>query len=109
MKQQLIPVALLSSAFLAIAGKTTRDSDNVPTVDLHGKIVVVEPAAVKGGFRLPARRARIIVVDDKEMPLNEFIMTFCPGKPTNATCDRARRIQSIDSSSGPKETLPKGL
>lgn len=103
---------VLSSAVasgLAVGATTPRDSDGVPTVDLHGRIVETQPAAVVQGVKLDAQRQRRITVDDKEMPLLEFITTFCQGKRMNATCTRALTIRRIDNVSGPVEQLPKGL
>ena len=109
MKQHLLAVLLLSSARLAVAADTPRDPQGVPKVDVHGNIVVVKPASTSNGFRVPAQRARMISVDGKDISLQEFLQTFCQGKLANETCVRANKIRGIDSSSGPKEQLPKGL
>lgn len=94
---------------LAGAAETPRDAQGVPQTDVHGRIEVVKPATVVNGFRMPEQRARLIAVDGKEMRLAEFLRTFCLGKITNETCVRGDKIQRIDNSSGPRESLPKGL
>lgn len=102
-------IALQVVPLLAGAAETPRDAQGVPQVDVHGRIEVVKPAAVVNGFRMPEQRARLIAVDGKEMPLPEFLQTFCQGKFTNETCVRGGKIRRIDNSSGPREQLPKGL
>lgn len=91
------------------AADTPRDSDGVPQVNLHGRIVETQPASVVSGMKLDAQRQRRVAVDGKEMPLLEFIQTYCQGKRSNATCGRALAIRRIDNISGPTEVLPKGL
>lgn len=86
-------------------------NDGVPKVDIHGKIVEIEPAGIKNGFHFPAVRIRMIDVNGKPMPLSEFLNTYCVGevKEKNSICDRGQRIERVDRSSGPKEKLPAGL
>lgn len=96
---------LSTSAFAA----PQLDKDGVPVVDIHGTIVEVRAATVKNGWHLPAERQRRIKVGDREMRLHEFLLTYCQGKIQNETCARGSAIDRIDSSSGPKATLPKGL
>jgi len=86
--------------------------DGVPKVDIHGKIVTSnDPKAIEfvkqWGGHLPA--TRMIDVNGKQMPLDEFLRTYCMGKITNETCVRGTKISSIDSLSGPREDLPPGL
>ncbi len=102
-------IALLVMPLLAGAVETPRDAQGVPQVDVHGCIEVAKPATVVNGFRMPEQRVRLIAVDGKEMPLTEFLRTFCLGKITNETCARGDSIRRIDNSSGPREQLPKGL
>jgi hypothetical protein len=93
------------------------DKDGVPVVDLHGTIVTrtdarTAAAEQRAGFRIPGGAViseRMIALGDRQMPLKEFLLTYCPGKFQNATCARGNKILSIDNASGPKETLPKGL
>jgi len=51
----------------------------------------------------------MITVDGKQIPLGEFMLTYCEGKNSNEACARGRKILGFDFSSGPKEQLPKGL
>ena len=102
-------IALLVMPLLAGAAETPRDAQGVPQADVHGRIEVVKPATVVNGFTMPAQRVRLIAVDGKEVPLAEFLRTFCQGKITNETCVRGDKIRRIDNSSGPRELLPKGL
>lgn len=102
-------IALQAVPLLASAAETPRDAQGVPQADVHGRIEVVKPATVLNGFRMPEQRARLITVDGKEMPLAEFLRTFCLGKITNETCVRGDKIRRIDNSSGPRDQLPKGL
>lgn len=109
MNRLCLLIALQAVPLLAGAAETSRDAQGVPQVDVHGRIEVVKPAAVVNGFRMPEQRARLIALDGKEMPLAEFLQTFCQGKFTNETCVRGDKIRRIDNSSGPREQLPKGL
>ena len=109
MKQHNLFAVLIFSTTIAIASNTQRDSDGVPKVDIHGKVVTIFQESLKNGFHLPEVRVRMISVDDKEMLLNEFLSTFCSGKSFNETCNKAGKIQTIDSVSGPTEQLPQGL
>lgn len=111
LKHLLLLAALAAMAVpsLGIAADTPRDSDGVPQVNLHGRIVETQPASVVSGIKLEAQRQRLVAVDGKEMPLLEFIKTYCQGKRSNATCGRALAIRRIDNISGPTEGLPKGL
>ena len=109
MKQHTLLAILIFSTTIAVASNTRRDSDGVPKVDVHGKVIIIFPESLKNGFHLPEVRVRIISVDNKEMPLNEFLLKFCSGKLVNETCNKAGKIQSIDSISGPTEQLPQGL
>ena len=109
MKKHILFAILIFSTTIAIASNTQRDSDGVPKVDIHGKVVIIFSESLKNGFHLPEVRVRMISVDNKEMLLNEFLLTFCSGKSVNETCDKAGKIQSIDSISGPTEQLPQGL
>lgn len=109
MKQFCLLIAFLVMPLLAGAAETPRDAQGVPQTDVHGRIEVVKPATVVNGFTMQAQRVRLIAVDGKEMPLAEFLRTFCLGKITNETCVRADKIKRIDNSSGPREQLPKGL
>lgn len=109
MRKYFLFAVLVFSTTIATASNTPRDSDGVPKVDIHGKLIVVLPESMKNGFHLPEVRVRMISVDDREMRLNEFSSTFCPGKSSNETCSKAEKIQSIDSISGPTEQLPQGL
>lgn len=102
-------IAFLVMPLLAGAAGTPRDAQGVPQADVHGRIEVVKPATVVNGFTMPAQRVRLIAVDGKEMPLAEFLRTYCLGKITNETCVRGDKIRRIDSSSGPRDQLPKGL
>ncbi|WP_155646209.1 hypothetical protein [Burkholderia diffusa] len=104
MKKTLLAAASLVSLFLAGCG------DSVPKVDIHGKIVVTKPAGVSNGFRYPEQRARMIQLPDgKQMPLSEFLLTYCQGKDSNETCARGAKIARLDSVSGPRDQLPAGL
>lgn len=87
------------------------DSNNVPKVDIHGTIVVLKPAGYANGFHYPESRVRMIDVNGKQMPLSEFLRTYCigEGKEKNEICERGQRIEMIDSSSGPRKDLPAGL
>lgn len=98
----------LSTAFLIVA---CTQKDTVPKVDIRGKIVEIEPASIKNGFHFPAVAKRMIEVEGKQMPLSEFLKTYCVGetKEKDPTCDRGQRIEAIDMSSGPKKNLPAGL
>ena len=102
-------ITLQAMPLLAGAAETPRDAQGVPQVNVHGRIEVVKPATMVNGFRIPEQRARLIAVNGKEMPLAEFLQTFCQGKFTNETCVRGDKIRRIDNSSGPREQLPKGL
>ena len=101
-------LVFITASTLALASPAM-DKEGVPVVDLHGTIVEVTPAKVKDGWRVPASRERRIKVGDRQMPLQEFLLTYCQGKYQNATCVRGSKIQSIDNVSGPKAMLPKGL
>lgn len=88
------------------------DKDGVPVVDVHGTIIKsTDPKAIafakEWGFQVPSKR--MILVGDKQIPIREFILTYCQGKIINETCVRASKIQAIDNASGPTEKLPKGL
>ena len=109
MKTFILLAALLSATHTAFASNTERDSDGVPKANIHGRILVVEPATVKNGFRFPEKRSRMITVDGKEITLQVFLNTYCQEKITNATCVKGSSISRIDSSSGPKDKLPPGL
>jgi hypothetical protein len=60
-------------------------------------------------FAAPAMDKDGVPGVDQQMPLREFLATYCQGKYQNATCVRGSKINSIDGSSGPQATLPKGL
>lgn len=78
----------------------------VPDVDVYGKIVELKPARMEAnGFRYPAVRVRMIDVNGKQMPLSAFLKTYCLGESVK-TCEKARQIYILDSSSGPK-VLPR--
>lgn len=109
MKRFCLLIAFLVQPLLAGAAETPRDAQGVPQADVHGRIEVVKAAAVVNGFRMPEQRARLIAVDGKEMPLAEFLRTFCQENFTNKTCVRGDKIRRIDNSSGPREQLPMGL
>ena len=109
MKTLTLLSGLLAATLTAFASNTERDSDGVPKANIHGRIMVVEPASVKNGFRFPEKRSRMISVDGKEITLQVFLNTYCQGKITNATCVKGSSISRIDSSSGPKDKLPPGL
>jgi hypothetical protein len=102
-----LALVLTSASALAFAAPSI-DKDGVPVVDLHGTIVEVMAAKTKP-FHVPAVRKRMVKVGDQQMPLREFLATYCQGKYQNATCVRGSKINSIDGSSGPQATLPKGL
>jgi hypothetical protein len=109
MKSLLSALLFLSFAFDATAGL---DKDGVPEVDLHGVIVIsTDPKALKlekdYGISVPA--TRLVTVNGKQMPISEFLQTYCNGKWQNATCIRGSKIVSIDNGSGPRKTLPAGL
>ena len=109
MNRFCLSMAFLVMPLLAGATETPRDAQGVPQSDVHGRIEVVKPATVVNGFRMPEQRVRLITVDGKNMPLAEFLRTFCMGKITNETCVRGDKIRRIDNSSGPREQLPKGV
>lgn len=109
MNHRCLLIAFLVMPLLAGASETPRDAQGVPQSDVHGRIEVVKPATVVNGFTMPAQRVRLIAVDGKEIPLAEFLRTFCLGKITNETCVRGDKIKRIDNSSGPRDQLPKGL
>jgi hypothetical protein len=100
---------LICAALACGACSRTADKDGVPAVDIHGTIVEVSPAKKVNGWSVPAQRQRMIKVGDKQMPLQEFLLTYCQAKWENETCARGTKIERIDSSRGPVETLPKGL
>lgn len=102
-----INYTLLALFSLAACAK----DDGVPKVDIHGKIVEVEAAGIKNGFHFPAVKKRMIDVNGKQMPLSEFLKTYCKGEAQekNATCDQGQRIEAVDMSAGPKKDLPAGL
>lgn len=111
MKMKSILSALLFFSF-AFDAAAAFDKDGVPEVDLHGVIVTsTDPKALKFakdyGVSVPARR--LVTVNGKQMPISEFLQTYCNGKLQNATCIRGSKIVSIDSTSGPRKTLPAGL
>jgi hypothetical protein len=110
MKKLLVLFSTLLPTLTTAAPAT--DKDGVPVVDLHGTIIkTTDPQALAAaksyGFRVPSKR--MITVGSKQMSLDEFLRTYCPGKDQNSTCARGVRISLIDSSSGPVESLPKGL
>lgn len=105
---------LASLLFISFASDASADLDKegVPAVDLHGIIVTTtDPKALKWakdfGVSVPANR--LLTVGEKQMPISEFIQTYCNGKVLNLTCIKAKRIVSIDSTSGPRKTLPNDL
>lgn len=109
--KRLIPFLCMVTSTCAVAA-TSIDQDGVPVVDLHGTIVQTTDAraiaaAKRYGWRAPSQR--MISVGDRRMPLDEFLRTYCFGKPQNATCARGVAIARIDSSKGPQADLPKGL
>ncbi|WP_425952989.1 hypothetical protein [Ralstonia pseudosolanacearum] len=101
--------ALILAAPMALLPLVASAND-VPKVDIHGTIVVTKPASQRGGFDFPAERTRMIKLPDgKQMPLGQFLETYCQGKYTDETCARGSRIYRIDSSTGPRDQLPAGL
>lgn len=98
----VLPAALLTA--LALAG--CHKDDGVPKVDIHGTIVVTGNANEWTGV-IPKVRT-IHLPDGKQMPLSEFLLTYCVGKVTNETCLRGEKIQRIDFTKGPGD-LPAGL
>jgi hypothetical protein len=110
MKKLLVAFCALAS--MSVLAAPAMDKDGVPLVNLHGTIVKTTDAkalaaAKRYGFRVPSQR--MISVDEKQMPLDEFLRTYCQGKFQNETCARGISISRIDSASGPTESLPKGL
>lgn len=88
------------------------DNDGVPKVDIHGTIVESSnPKALQFAkeYGMPVPSTRMISVDGKQLPLQEFMLTYCQTKPANETCSRGHKIRSIDSTSGPRKNLPAGL
>ena len=111
MKRLLTAVLWTVTSALAVAA-TPADKDGVPIVDLHGAIVQTSDAKIiaaakRYGLRVPSQR--MIALGDRQMPLDEFLRTYCIGKFQNATCARGVAIVRIDSSKGPQANLPKGL
>lgn len=110
MKRLIALAALL--AITSLTNASDMDSDGVPVVNIHGKIELSKDekaieSSKKWGGVLP--RTRVIDVDGRWIPLAEFLYTYCQGKSQNKTCSRGVAIKRIDSISGPKEVLPKGL
>jgi len=110
--KKFLGVAILSLTLLSGCGDSSVDKDGVPKVDVHGTIVATTDAkaiesAKEWGLPIPSKR--ILSVKGKEMPIMEFILTYCQGKDSNETCARAKTIARIDSTSGPRAELPKGL
>jgi hypothetical protein len=88
------------------------DKGREPEVDLHGVIITsTDPKALEFAkdyeVSVPARR--LVTVNAIQMPISEFLQTFCNGKWQNATCIAAKKIISIDSTAGPRKTLPDGI
>jgi hypothetical protein len=104
-----------ASVPMSVLAAPAMDKDGVPIVNVHGTIVKTTDAkaiaaAKQSGFRLPhIPSQRMISVGEKQMPLDEFLNSYCQGKFQNETCARAISISRIDSISGPRESLPKGL
>ena len=103
---------LLMLTVLLCACATGIDKDGVPKVDLHGTIVESTDAKELAYFKnyggsKPARR--LVTVGTEQMRLIDFVRTYCQGKDTNETCSKAKIIQALDASSGPRKDLPKGL
>lgn len=105
-------VALLLFVISLSPCEASTDKDGVPIVDIHGTIVIINDAkalAFSKEWGMPLPQKRMIDVNGKQMPLREFLLTYCQGKFQNETCSRGSLISRIDSSSGPREQLPKGL
>gem|GEM_PF-2671188 len=111
MKIRLITILLLALSLAACDSSV--DKDGVPKVDIHGEIVETPAPKPKAAWLANAFpkviRTRIITVQDKKMPLQEFILTYCQGKSQNETCSRAMKIANLDLNGGPRKDLPKGL
>ena len=109
--KQLAALLLAAHATLSMAAPAL-DSDGVPKVDIRGTIMTTQDAkaiaaAKQWGTALP--RKRMIAVDGQQVPLQQFMSTYCQGKFRNDTCVRGGKILRIDSTSGPVEKLPAGL
>jgi hypothetical protein len=101
-------IAAVSVALTLISALTgCNKDDGVPKVDIHGTIVVTGKS---NGWTSYVPKVRMITLPNgKQMPLGEFLNTYCIGKETNETCLLGVKIQSIDSSNGPRDQLPPGL
>ena len=110
MKPIYLPIIAMFVAQPLLAANL--DKDGVPIVNIHGKIEVTsDPKAIASAkeWGFPTQRTRMIEVNGKAIPLREFLLTYCQGKPYNSTCSRGVTISRIDSLSGPRDELPKGL
>ncbi|MDD5395555.1 MAG: hypothetical protein PHE17_21235 [Thiothrix sp.] len=109
---KLYSVVLLLLTIGSPAFAENVDKDGVPNVDIHGKIIITtneKAIAYSKEWGLPIPRTRMINVNGKQIPLKEFLLTYCQGKFQNETCARGSKIRGIDFSKGPIEQLPKGL
>ena len=109
--KKILGLIFVTTSTFALAAPVL-DKDGVPVVDIHGTIVKSTDATAIAAAKqlgLSAPGTRMIAVDEKRMQLQEFLLTYCQGKAQNETCVRGKKIERIDSFSGPKEQLPKGL
>lgn len=104
-------LALLAAA-LGLAGCNEEKTAEVPSVDLHGRLVADQTMTaqrqaqgIQGEYY-----KRVLTVDGKDMDFNEFVKTWCSDPNTrDETCLKAHRIKKIDDVSGASKFLPNGL